>query len=302
MTLLLHPGFHKTGTTWLQETVFAEGRLFRALLTHHEIDELLVRPHDLEFDEEAARTRIAGLRESIQSGITDVISSEILSGTMFSGSRECLRLAERLRSVIGEARILLTVRSQQSIMRSVYLQYVKRGGRLSIQDFIDYSPEPGYFWFNLRLLEFDRLAGAYAGLFGADNVLVLPQELLKTDRGAYLSHLFAFADIPEDGRAVALDFGTERGVSPPASGIPLLRTANIFQPGPLNPEAPGFLSFIGRPLHRLAYRWRIGIEGAERALNTAIEARLSGRYAMANRRLQEYAPVDLAALGYEMEP
>ena len=141
---------------------------------------------------------------------------------MFSGARESLRLADRLSEVFGSAKVLLTVRSQQSIMKSVYLQYLKRGGRLSIEDYIDYQPEAGYFWFEPKVLEFDRLAHAYADRFGSENVLVLPQELLRTGKSQYLSLLFRFAGVANSA-SEPIEFGSERGVSPPASGIPLLR-------------------------------------------------------------------------------
>lgn len=300
MTLLLHPGFHKTATSWLQDVVFAEKRLFRSLMTHHEIDELLVRPHDLAFDAEAAKARIAGLREGGQPGIVDVISSEILSGTMFTGSRESLRLADRLRAVAGDARILLTVRSQRSIMKSVYLQYVKRGGRMSIDEFLDYKPEPGYFWFEPSVLEFDRLAETYADRFGANNVIVLPQELLKSQQPEYLGLLFQFAGVADLAQAKSITFGSERGVSPPAGGIRLMRAANILGRQPLNPEGLSSAAFLRRPFHKLAYAWTLGSDSADKAMHDSIRSRLAGRYGESNRRLQRFAPVDLRSLGYEL--
>lgn len=299
MTLLLHPGFHKTATSWLQSVVFAEHRLFRSLLDHQEIDDVFVRPHDLDFDPDEARVTISKLRQGTKSAAVDVISSEILSGTMFSGSRESLRLADRLSDVFDDAKILLTVRSQQSIMKSVYLQYLKRGGRLSIEDYIDYRPEAGYFWFEPKVLEFDRLAQAYADRFGSENVLVLPQELLRTGKAQYLSLLFRFAGVATKA-SEPIEFGSERGVSPPASGIPLLRFANIFQRSPLNPEAVDAMHLLNTGMHRLAYRWKFRESKAEAQLRAAIESRLSGLYGPANQQLQKYSPVDLGGLGYEM--
>lgn len=300
MTLLIHPGFHKTATSWLQDVVFAESRLFRSLLTHHEIDDLLVRPHDFEFEPSVAKKKIAAKRLSGEAGTVDVISSEILSGTIFSGSRESLRLAQRLGQVFDEAKILLTVRSQLSIMKSIYLQYVKRGGRLSIEDFLDYRPEPGYFWFERRVLEFDRLAQAYADRFGVQNVLVLPQELLKRDQTQYLDLLFRFAGVPDDKMPEQFTFAAERGVSPPVSGSWLLRIANAFRRSPLNPEAMSTLGFLGGPIHRLAYRWTLGNKAATQRMDHAIRIRLAGHYGESNRRLQAFTPVDLGSMGYEI--
>lgn len=135
MTLLLHPGFHKTATSWLQQTVFSEERLFRSLLDHQQIDDRLVRPHDLSFDANSAKLEIDRLREEASSSPVDVISSEVLSGNILFGSRDSQAVAERLANTCSDAKVLLTVRAQKSITKSIYLQYIKRGGRLSIDDF-----------------------------------------------------------------------------------------------------------------------------------------------------------------------
>jgi hypothetical protein len=44
MPLLIHPGFHKTGTTWLQQQVFSDTRAFHMLFDHEEIDRLFIPP------------------------------------------------------------------------------------------------------------------------------------------------------------------------------------------------------------------------------------------------------------------
>lgn len=299
MTLLLHPGFHKTATSWLQATVFAETRLFRSLLGHHAIDELLVRPHDLEFDAQAAQARIASLRADPQPGVVDVISSEILSGNILLGSRDSRALAERLAATCTPAKVLLTVRAQAPITKSIYLQYIKRGGRLDIEEFLSFSPEPGYFWFDPATLEFDKLAAVYAGHFGAANVLVLPQELLQKDRAHYLRLLLDFVGHPESEAERDLAQLSARGISPPVSGIPLLRMANTIGQSPFNPRSPSLLAPVGSLIERAGYRWTWGEARADRRIKQAIKAKLAGRYGPSNARLQHFTPVNLAELGYE---
>lgn len=300
MTLLLHPGFHKTATSWLQTTVFAEDRLFRSLMGHEAISDLLVAPHDFDFDASAARAAIARLREGARPGIVDVISSEILSGNILMGSRDCATLTERLASTCQPAKVLLTVRAQLPIMKSIYLQYIKRGGRLDIAEYLAFKPEPGYFWFDPGTLEFDRLAHSYAAHFGAANVLVLPQELLSRDRARYLRLLCEFVGHEESEAERALGQVSARGVSPPVSGIPILRIANMLRQSPLNPGSPSRLYGIGALIQSVGYRWTLGEAGAEKRIRQAIKERLAGRYGASNRRLQAFAPVDLAGLGYEM--
>ncbi len=300
MTLLVHPGFHKTATSWLQSTVFAESRLFSSLLDHGEIDDLLVRPHEFNFDAEAAKSRIAALRADGKSGIVDVVSSEILSGNILLGSRDSAALAGRLAASCPGAKVLLTVRAQRPIMKSIYLQYIKRGGQLSIEEYLNFEPEPGYFWFDLRTLEFDRLAQLYADLFGSENVLVLPQELLARDRAHYLRLLCAHVGLEQSEAELELGAVSASGVSPPASGVALLRMSSPMRPGPFNPRSSGILDPLGNLLERAAYRWTWGKARADARMNDAVAAKLTGHFGASNARLQQYAPVDLAALGYEI--
>ena len=298
--ILIHPGFHKTGTSFLQQSVFAEERLFNSLLSHQEAHNLLVGPSPFEFNLKDVKRRIADAACARRHGAADVISSEILSGTMFQGSRDANMIAGRLKQACPDARILLTVRSQTSLARSVYLQYIKRGGRRKVEHFFRHQPEPGYHWFSPQILQFHNLIEYYATLFGKDNVIVLPQELLKNDRSYYLRLLFEFADVQFDNEIDKRIASEAVGKSPPASGIPILRAGNLFRQTPLNPEGIARLSLIGNSLARLAFNWRVGAERAERKLSDHIRAEVAGKYGLSNSRTQKFCPVDLSKLGYEV--
>lgn len=300
MTLLLHPGFHKTATSWLQATVFSEKRLFRSLMDHHEIDDLLVRPHDLDFDPDVVAERIGKLRENPEPGIVDVISSEILSGNIIMGSRDSRSLVGRLAATAGPAKVLLTVRAQKPIMKSIYLQYIKRGGRLSIEEFLTFKAEPGYFWFDPSSLEFDKLARAYADHFGPENLMVLPQELLQRDRPRYLRLLMSFVGLEESEAEHDLAKLSAKGISPPVSGIPLLRLANSIGQSPFNPRSKSRLAPLGSLIERAGYRWTAGETRADSKMKQAIDAKLMHQYGPSNTRLAEYCPVELASLGYQV--
>ena len=297
--VLIHPGWHKTGTTFLQECVFSDRTVFSSLCTHQEIHDLVVSPHDLEFDPKPFSDLVNQRRLGSAGATADVVSSEILSGTMFFGSRDSAVLAERLRAALPEARILLTVRAQVPWVASVYLEYLKRGGRKSLPEFLSHSPEPGYHWFSTTLLKFDLLASKYAKLFGPENVLVLPQELLLKDRPAFLSHLFDFAGVGGIGDAESTAYAEKRGKSPPLSGTPFLRLANLFRSGPMNPEGPGFLSPIGNSLARVSYKMNWRKDVVRERYQDLIRNDLDVDLAASNRELQHFVPVELGELGYE---
>lgn len=163
-----------------------------------------------------------------------------------------------------------------------------------------FKPEPGYFLFDPIALEFDKLAGIYAEHFGAENVIVLPQELLKRDRPLYLRLLLDFVGLKKSDAERQLAELSARGQSPPASGIPLLRFANSFSQNPLNPRSRSRLAPLGKLIERAAYRWTFGEAEADRDIKQAIHSKLRHCYGASNARLQQYSPVELAPLGYEL--
>jgi hypothetical protein len=299
--VLIHPGFHKTGTTFLQKEVFTDARLFRLLWWHVEVDRFVARPHDLDFDPQPGRDDIAALRaEPSGPGLIDVVSSEILCGTPFYGSRESAVRARRLKAVFGEGRILITVRKQQAIIRAVYVQYLKQGGTLGPEAFFDQKPEEDYFGFDPKTFEFHKLAELYAELFGKDNVLVLTQETLQRDPDEFLRRLCVFCGVENGAERVSMGDKDKQGVSPPASGLPVLRLANRFRGGPANPEMRGGLKPLGDLLEKAAYRQTLLFRGERERLEAAVRARFASGFAASNGRLQQFATCDLQALGYEM--
>ncbi len=300
MTVLIHPGFHKTATTWLQEAVFSNQKYFNSLASHDEVDAHVVRPHDLVFDPAGLKALVADRVRMGSANTADVLSSEILSGNILLGSRDSVTIANRLANAVPDAKIVFTVRSQKPITKSIYVQYLKRGGRLPLEQFLGYAPPPGYSWFDPATLEFDRLVATYAELYGKQNILVLPQELLRNRKQEYLQHLFHFAGIAEMPTISELEQASARGVSPRASGLPLIRFANRLRQTTFNPAPKPSTEKIGGAIQALGYRWRVGNVAAEARMKSVIHAVLADRYRASNARLQEYTSVDLRELGYDM--
>jgi hypothetical protein len=298
--LLIHPGFHKTGTTFLQRKVFTDAAVFRYAWGHEEVDRHVNRPHELDFDPAPARAAFAGLGPAPNPDLIDVVSSETLCGVPFFGSRESAARAIRLHRIFGEAKILITVRRQKSIIRSVYLQYLIQGGTLPPERFFAQNPPIDYFGFDHRVFEFHKLAEYYASLFGGENVLVLAQEGLRKDPDRFVRAVCDFCGAPAPSPAQSFKDRGGENVSPNPAGIPLLRLANRLRGGPVNPEMRGWLAPVGGLLRKAAYRQPWSFLDHSRRLDAAIEQRFGGRFALSNGRLQALAGDDLAAFGYEM--
>ena len=129
--LLLHVGYHKTATTWMQKLLFVPKYGFQQIAGHKEVHENIVAPHGLRFDPAPMRELIDKGVRSLSNALVPVISSEILSGHPFYGGIGSDVYADRLKQVAGDGRILVSVRSQTKVLVSVYMQYLLRGGTMN---------------------------------------------------------------------------------------------------------------------------------------------------------------------------
>ncbi|WP_251567086.1 hypothetical protein [Erythrobacter sp. 3-20A1M] len=301
MTLLIHPGFHKTGTSWLQTEVYTDRRLFHMTLSHEEAFQAIVKPHDFDFEPEVARAVLDRSRSRRNDGLVDVLSSEVLCGTRTTGQRESRTIADRLGAITGPAKILFTIRSQPGTLRASYMQFVKRGGRKSFADFLTFEPEPGYTFFDIRQLAYHHLIEHYAMLYGEENVLVLPQEVLARDPDAFFEALVRFATGNAPPAGVSISRAKRAGGSPPASGLPILRFASHFRRSPMDNDPVLPFKPLGSALMSLGYRWTLGNERATRILRSQVNEQVRGRFGSSNARVQRFCPFALEELGYEVE-
>lgn len=168
MTVYLHIGLHKTGTSslqaWLKKNKPALQRLGylypRTGWTsggHHNLAyELLGRKR---FSE--APGRLAELEAEIASSPNAILSSEEFEFLELSDVR-------RLKAALGEreARIVVYLRRQDALVASSYAQQVKMGARM--KPFSDYLRASLY---NPRF-DFAQLLGRWAGVFGPDSLNV----------------------------------------------------------------------------------------------------------------------------------
>jgi hypothetical protein len=213
--ITIHIGLPKTGTTLLQTRVFPNhpqiAYLGRGGICP-EMDELLrVLRRSPTWDGGAARLVL----QSVMSHMTAadraiVVSHEGLSTHTRSVSPSLK--AQRLHELFGRARVLLIVRRPQDMIESLYFQRLKRPWHRTF----DLSFER---WFErqwtqrdivsceLQRLLFFSLATSYADVFGRDNVIVLPYELLQRDTDCFCA-------------ALAVELGVELGPLKKAIGGP----------------------------------------------------------------------------------
>ena len=125
---VVHIGYHKTATTWLQQRflpVLGDGV---AVFGHEALWRDLIGPSQLQFKRRRCKRYVATLIAG-QPGRACVFSAERLSGNPHSGGYDAAEMADRVKAAFGEAKILILVREQVSMLVATYKQYIKKRGQ-----------------------------------------------------------------------------------------------------------------------------------------------------------------------------
>ncbi len=304
--LLIHIGYPKTGSTWLQRVVFDSGRY--GILPWgqdgseqgaHALNHVDPLAPDLAGPREAY---LARLQPDLPADAWVALSGESLSGSLFSGGHNSAWNAELLHGLFPDARILLVVREQRSIILSAYGQYVKKGGLLRLDAFLAGSRSMRMPFFNLRQFKYDRLVAHYQGLFGADHVQVLPYEWIVNDPVRLLAELRRFlgieGEIAEPGKEVL-------NASRDAVALVVMRHLNYLRRAdPLNGLSPLATNFGRRLIDNFCARLQGRLfdplsRRVRRRWQRQIAATVEGSYAESNQRLAQLTGLPLAQLGYD---
>lgn len=293
---LVHIGFHKTASTWLQQCVFVPHRGY-APLGRAGITESLLAVHPLAFDPAVVRGHLVAPPDHR----VGVLSMERLSGHPVIGGADAVELGRRVAAVLPQARILVVVREQAAWLRSYWATYVNQGGDKSLREFLRprarVDTAPG--WDPVHL-EYDRTIRLYQGLFGVDAVLVAAQEQVRADPARFTRDLDAFAGVPDAPEPDPSPVHT-RPRPVVTAGRRAVNTLLVRDRARRNGLA------VGSPTTRAAYRL-VGTASRviPRSIDAAVEARWTatvveaaeGRYEESNARTASLTGLPLARLGY----
>jgi hypothetical protein len=289
--VVVHIGFHKTATTWLQHEVFPHHTHLRPYVQGSPWDDpylrCIVADSDRRYDPARARAEYeAGLARLGPLAPDDVviISAERLSGHAASGGYDTVRIARRLHETLPEARVLMVVRSQIDMIESEYRQLVGEGHRGPLSAMWT-SAAWKRVQFDLEHYEYDALVREYHRLYGPDHVAVFTYELLAQDRERFLERLADFCGVDPFKLHHVSTRDVHRGL--PNRGIGLLRLLNHFRRSELNPYPTvdlgvwwrGPIAFVARRMPKRAH-----------LVPHAKRAELAARYEEPNRRLAALLP------------
>lgn len=301
--ILLHIGYHKTGTTWMQRAFFVEDYGFFQVISHDEVYAHITDPHELTFDPAAAAEALAPHCAAVPPDLTPVISSEIMSGHPFYGGLLSAQYARRLCALFPQGRLLITIREQMRMLASVYMQYVSRGGSKPPEAFFSETNTPGFAHFSAEHFCYHRLVGLYRELFGADRVLVMTQEQMARDLASFGTRVTDFAGarprapLPQEAR--------REGVSNPEFAYPVLRRINHFRADSPSDEPAIDLGGLGRFAFRAAGKISReepvrGWLKAPRPVDAFVRDRFAGRFEASNRALKDMLGDAADLSGYPM--
>lgn len=303
VTVLIHVGPHKTGTTWLQNALLAEARGIVYEPDCEPSHRAFLHPPYGEFRVEVARSMFdEQLRRARDEEKPLVISDEALGGRPF-GQRFLREIAaERIRLTFPEARILITIREQDAVILSMYSEYLRYGYSSSLRAFLEQETGSPNLLPTLDLAYYDwsRMMDLYSDLFSPEQVLALPMEWGLKDSGNYPAALERFLgmrlDIPEGVNVL-------RPERPSMSGwaLQVLRYANRTRPQDTRylhgngPFAPNSLAWrVDRATPNWARR------RSKRRMRRIVREMIGETFAASNSALQDRIEFNLASLSYRM--
>jgi hypothetical protein len=308
---LIHIGFHKTGSTWLQHELFAAGsdcffplspdsgmdpRKFIGKKFVRDEDRFLLSSFDLNTGAIRQAAEMA-LERGDPGDRVPVISYERLSGNPHAGSFDARIIAERIKAAFPGARIFIVVREQKDAILSTYFQYLKIGGTDSVSDYLTRSYDGRRPGFAPSAFDYIDLVDYYCGLFPPENVLVLPYEMLRDSVGEFLRRLgdFAGKDLAGFAGKAAVSYNKRKK----DFLVPRFPFLNMFRRrSSVNAYSPLYLpgsKFVFDTVDSL-----IGISNKKRVrkVKQQVGEIIGHRYATGNRRLSERIGIDLSVYGY----
>lgn len=265
LKVYLHVGLPKTASKFLQVNVFPH-------LAHaHYIDcqtNFFTREF-LKFKYGNPLAAINQVRDAFYDYISlvdedNVIISDESLTDLWDRGKGFLEKAIGLKQIFPAARILLVIREQTSLLRSLYLQHLKEGGCLSPTrflrmevdrvpfDYIDYSAFPEIM---VETLDYNKLLTMYEDIFGAENVGVFVFEEMLVDAPQYVNKIGSFMHL-------ALGDELRASVENRAYGVIGMWVARVLNKLVIRGNGT-FGVLVERPFHSALNRW---VEAFDRLL------------------------------------
>lgn len=295
--IIVHIGYHKTGTTYLQKKIYPN---IQNLKYYDYLSENLFpgMSSKSSFDVDLDR-----INEKLNSLGHDRIlySQEGLVGPLFYNSGiNAKEIADNLKK-LNVSKIIITLRNQVSLIDSIYRQYIQEGGVARFNHFI----KGWRYSFDLDHLNFYRLINYYSSLFGKENVLIILSEQIRENEAEVIRQLENFTNGTYIENNKNLN-PRQSNISLSNLSIILLRFINHFTYSNHRPSCAilpnNFTTWkIRYALQRLIDPYLFSrISGRKLLINKKTIDFLSGHYRANNVKLQKEYDLDIARYGYPL--
>jgi len=305
-TPLVHIGFPKALSSWMQKSLFKPEQGFLNVLDSLCTTISVIDPAPFSFDESLCIRFIEQSLEKNNGGnnLVPVCSAEALIGNPYCGGYNAKQNADRIKQLFPNARILLIVREQRQLMRSLYKTMIVWGMPHTIKRLLNPDDTSLVPQFNLDFLRFDLATAYYQQLFGKDNVLVLPYEAFTIAPETFTHKIFQHAGVNPTAAFKKLPWEKKVNKNQPLINLYFQRLLNLLLSSPFN--YAGLLPSTEKRVHQRIKRSKKNPFPAftndwfEDNFRQTVNHVFSGQFTESNTRLQQLTGLDLASYGYEI--
>ena len=282
--IIIHIGFPKTATTWLQKKFFPKVENYQYFMPWVSNVEIIgVDPMDPNYNMSKWKEK-----DNL------IISNENFLGIGRTSGFIRVGLANRLKEIFPDAKIILFIRNQIDLIASEYSWYVKKAGcTLSPEKFIRYKDGHVHniFTYKPHHLMFDKVIDLYTNLFGKNQVYVYLYEDLKSNPKTFLKQFSDQHNLKVNTNLV--DF-SPINTRLRKRLVPFIRAANLFtQPKILYRHHFISLPYLGNYVPRIAewlnkYSIWGNIPESTQVLGPLLSDELRSYYKESNQRLIDH--------------
>ncbi|MCK5666181.1 MAG: sulfotransferase, partial [Thiotrichaceae bacterium] len=199
MEPLIHVGFPKALSSWMQVNLFKPENGFKQVMKPFQIQPVIINPTCFKYraDEVYASLDMKISESKDLNNKVPVITSEALSGNLFCGGYNAKELADRVVTAFPDARILIIVREQKSMIRALYNTQILWGLPHSIERMLVPVVPSMSSQFSHDYLRYDEIVNYYMSQLGKDRVLVLPYELFQQAPDKFIASIYEFSGAHE---------------------------------------------------------------------------------------------------------
>jgi hypothetical protein len=183
--VVIHPGMHKTGTTFLQWNVFhfVDANYLWHIFYKSWLKDVLNPKKKPDYKKIKKKFSRILSRDKV-----NIISEENIYTYQFSKKDDRFIRLERIKKIFPEAKIIFGIRDKEENLASWYVEYVAVGGVLDFEGFLEKH-------MNVDKLDYEPYIKKLQKYYGKENVFVYSMDDLRRDQDGLIKNICKFIDV-----------------------------------------------------------------------------------------------------------